>query len=272
MNAADLSRMTEAKRLTLIAALLRRRAAAALDEAAEMFVRLTARIHNRAKEALEEHLKRHADETGALVALLRETVIAAKGSGDAVTRLAAIDALLLPDVDGVIERCEAHAALAGGNHLPLLGRYYKGQRAAFIRFIEHAKPVSTSQDHSVEEAIGFLLDHRTHRHPKLAVVRDEGRGRERIAVDLGDLSFVPDKWWPLVAGQKGREPAPREVDRRYFELCLFTQVVNELKSGDLCLPGSDDVKRQKPSPGGRFGRSQSPSRDGRARRVRESAA
>ncbi len=29
-------------------------------------------------------------------------------------------------------------------------------------------------------------------------------------------------------------------DRRYFELCLFTQVVNELKSGDLCLPGSDD--------------------------------
>lgn len=240
LNAADLSRMTEAKRLTLIAALLRRRAAAALDEAAEMFVRLTARMHNRAKEALEEHLKRHADETDALVALLRETVIAAKGSGDAVTRLAAIDALLLPDADGVIERCEAHAALAGGNHLPLLGRYYKGQRAAFIRFLEHAKPVSTSQDHSVEEAIGFLLDHRTHRHPKLAVVRDEGRGRERIVVDLVDLSFVPDKWWPLVAGQKGREPAPREVDRRYFELCLFTQVVNELKSGDLCLPGSDD--------------------------------
>ena len=124
LNAADLSRMTEAKRLTLIAALLRRRAAAALDEAAEMFVRLTAQIHNRAKEALEEHLKRHADETDALVALLRETVIAAKGSGDAVTRLAAIDALLLPDADGVIERCEAHAALAGGNHLlPLLGRY-----------------------------------------------------------------------------------------------------------------------------------------------------
>jgi len=75
LNAADLSRMTEAKRLTFIAALLRRRAAAALDEAAEMFVRLTARMHNRAKEALDEHLKRHADETDALVALLRETVI-----------------------------------------------------------------------------------------------------------------------------------------------------------------------------------------------------
>ena len=240
LNAADLSRMTETKRLTLIAALLRRRAAAALDEAAEMFVRLTARMHNRAREALDEHLKRHTDNTDALVALLRETAIAAKSSGDPAVRLATIDALLLPDADGIIERCEAHAALAGGNHLPLLGRFYKGQRAAFIRFLEYAKPISTSQDRSVEEAISFLLDHRTHRHPRLAVVRDEGRGHNRTGISLVDLSFVPDKWWPLVTGQKGREPAPREVDRRYFELCLFTQVVNELKSGDLCLPGSDD--------------------------------
>ena len=225
LNAADLQRTTEARRLTLVAALLRQRAAAALDEAAEMFVRLTARMHNRAKEALDEHLKRHAGETDALIALLRETVIAAKGVGDPAARLAALDALLLPDADGVIERCEAHAALAGGNHLPLLGRFYKGQRAAFIRFLEHARPVSTSQDRSVEGAIAFLLDHRTHRHPKLAIVREEGRGGKRVARRLVDLSFVPDRWWPLVTGQKGRDPAPREVDRRYFELCLFTQVV-----------------------------------------------
>ena len=240
LNAADLSRVTEAKRLTLVAALLRRRAAGALDEATEMFVRLTTRMHNRAKEALEEHLKRHAEETDALVALLRDTVIAAKGAGDAAARLAAIDALLLPDADDVIERCEAHAALAGGNHLPLLGRFYKGQRAAFIRFLDHARPLSTSQDRSLEEAIVFLLDRRSHRHPKLAVVREEGRGRRRAAVPLVDLSFVPDRWWPLVTGSSRRDPAPREVDRRYFELCLFTQSVNELKSGDLCLPGSDD--------------------------------
>ena len=30
------------------------------------------------------------------------------------------------------------------------------------------------------------------------------------------------------------------MDRRYFEICLFTQVVNELKSGDLCIPGSEE--------------------------------
>ena len=117
------------------------------------------------------------------------------------------------------------------------GPDYKGQRAAFIRFLEHAKPIPTSQDHSVEAAIGFLLDHRTHRHPKLAVVRDEGRGRERVAVDLASTCrSCRTNGGRSFAGQRGREPAPREVDRRYFELCLFTQVVNELKSGDPVCP------------------------------------
>ena len=71
-------------------------------------------------------------------------------------------------------------------------------------------------------------------------MREEGRGRHRAAVPLVDLSFVPDRWWPLVTGRARRDPAPREVDRRHFELCVFTQTVGELKSGDLCLPGSDD--------------------------------
>jgi hypothetical protein len=31
------------------------------------------------------------------------------------------------------------------------------------------------------------------------------------------------------------------VDRRYFELCVFSNVMLELKSGDLCIPGSDQL-------------------------------
>ena len=55
-----------------------------------------------------------------------------------------------------------------------------------------------------------------------------------------DLSWVSEKWWPLLTGRTTREPAPTEVDRRHFAICLFTQVVNELKSGDLCISGSEE--------------------------------
>ena len=109
-----------------------------------------------------------------------------------------------------------------------------------MQVLEHLAPISTSQDRSVEEAIAFVLAHRGHHHTKIKIVgEEEQEGKLNTRCPL-DLSFIPDKWWPLVAGQSAREPEPVEVSRRYFELCLFTQVVNELKSGDLCIPGSDE--------------------------------
>ena len=47
LGAADMGRSMESKRLALMAALLRGQVAQALDDAAEMFVRLTTRMHSR---------------------------------------------------------------------------------------------------------------------------------------------------------------------------------------------------------------------------------
>ena len=130
--------------------------------------------------------------------------------------------------------------LAGNNHLPLLARFYGGQRAAFLRFLAHAAPVSTSQDRATEQAIAFLLAHRTDRRPKLRAAVERLGADGTTARRPLDLSWVGEKWWPLLTGRTARDPAPAEVDRRYFEICLFTQAVNELKSGDLCIPGSEE--------------------------------
>ena len=55
-----------------------------------------------------------------------------------------------------------------------------------------------------------------------------------------DLSFVTDRWWPLVTGNKSNDTAVCKVNRRYLEMCVFFAVMIELKSGDLCIPGSND--------------------------------
>lgn len=241
LGAADLGRTVESKRLALIAALLRGQVAQALDDAAEMFVRLMTRVHNQAKEALDDHRARHAAETDALVALLREAVLACQDQeAERDARLAAVEALLLPDAGAILARCEAHAAFAGNNYLPLLARFHGGQRAAFLRFLRHAAPVSTSQDRAVEEAIAFLLAHRTDRRAKLRPFVEVNNPDGTTARRALDLSWVGEKWWPLLTGRTTEDPAPAEVDRRHFEMCLFTQVVNELKSGDLCIPGGEE--------------------------------
>src|SRR4051812_17286493 len=58
-------------------------------------------------------------------------------------------------------------------------------------------------------------------------------------LDRSEDPWVSDKWWKLVTGSSSRNRIPTEVDRRHFEACLFSQVVGELKSGDLCIEGSD---------------------------------
>jgi TnpA family transposase len=235
LNAAAMSHVAESRRLTLIAALLGRQLARAIDDAATMFIRIIQRMHSRAKKALEDHRKHNAEEADALIAILRDTALACQYNDNQEARIRAVDNILLSSAGNIVERCETHAAIAGNNYLPFLMRFYREQRAVFLQFLEHAAPASTSQDRSVEEAIRFLLAHRTHCQPKLKIV------------PTLDLSFVTDAWWPLVTGQAARQPAPVEVDRRYFEMCLFTQVVNELKSGDLYISGSEeygDYRRQ----------------------------
>jgi hypothetical protein len=78
--------------------------------------------------------------------------------------------------------------------------------------------------------------------------RDAGTGRDRPDVSERvcqraplDLSFISDAWWPLVTGLKTRS-AVSQIDRRLFELCVVTQVANDLKSGDLCIPEVDKFR------------------------------
>jgi hypothetical protein len=43
----------------------------------------------------------------------------------------------------------------------------------------------------------------------------------------------------LVTGSKHRDGLPKQIDRRQFEICFCVQLVQELKSADVCIVGSD---------------------------------
>ena len=87
------------------------------------------------------------------------------------------------------------------------------------------------------DAIRFLIAHRKSRLDRLPI-KEEGPGKDSAALSL-DLSFVSEPWWPLVVPDTKLKEDPTHVSRRWFELCAITEVMRELKSGDLCIPGSD---------------------------------
>ena len=61
---------------------------------------------------------------------------------------------------------------------------------------------------------------------------------EHTAQPTLDLSWVPETWWRLVTGQRAHDAPPRRVNRRHLEVCVWTQFMWDLKSGDACIEGS----------------------------------
>ncbi|MBX9692807.1 MAG: DUF4158 domain-containing protein, partial [Cyanobacteria bacterium] len=230
LDVASMRDFAEPKRLTLAAALVLSQVGRAFDDVTDMYIRLTQRMHSRAREALNQHRIDKAAETDVLVATLHNVSLAYKTDGDINDRLEAIGAVLGHQVDSIIEKCEKHSLLAGNNYLPLLPKFYKSQRAVFLSFFESVSLVSTSQDQALLGAIKFVAEHRNNRTEWLTAPQDL------------DLSFISDTWMPLITGKKNPNALFDKVHRRNFELCVFTQVMNELKSGDLCIPLSDKYR------------------------------
>lgn len=226
VDVASMRDFAESKRLTLAASLVLAQVGRAYDDVADMFIRLVQRLHSRAREALTQHRLDKAAETDKLIATLHDVSVAFKNSAFGADRLTAIEAVIGSDLDLIIDRCEKHALLAGNNHLPLLLKFYKGQRAPLLNFLSNVSLISTSQDCTLVAAIEFVVKHRSSR-------------TEWLPSSSLDLSFASDKWMLLITGNKSPNAPFDKVHRRYLELCVFTQVMNELKSGDLYIPLSD---------------------------------
>ena len=113
----------DAKRLTLTAALVLVQTGRALDDAADIFVRLVQKLHNHAYDALLQHQADHVERRDSLVATLHGVTLAYRSEGTAEERLNAIGAVLEPDADRILAQCEAHEATSGRNYLPFLTRF-----------------------------------------------------------------------------------------------------------------------------------------------------
>jgi TnpA family transposase len=236
-RAADISRMNEmgeAKRLTLAVALLRVRTAQALDDLAEMFIRRMQKLHHKAAEALDEYRRQHQEQTDALIALLGRIVNGWQASEQPERQLQTIDALIGKDAERIREQCEAHMGYAGNNYVPFLPLLFRPYRKTCLEVLAFLRPTSTSADRALEKALGFVLQHREARTVQLALTSNGPNGAETL-----EVSWMPPSWWKAVTGSSRREEPISSVARKYLELCVLSCVMGELKSGDLCIAGSE---------------------------------
>lgn len=236
LDAARLLAMEPRKRHTLAASLLRVQSARVRDDLAEMLIKRMAAIHQKGKEALQAYHASHQQRTDELVRTLRELITAYRTPGTDRERLAALEALLPDRGEDVLRRCGDHLTYAGDNYLPFLWPFFKSHRAPLFRLLRSLSFRATTQDTAFEKTLRFVLDHEHQIGEWWLLPKAEGG---EPGSPIPDLSWIPDAWWRLISEERTREAPPRRLRRRPFEACVFSQLREELKSGDLCILGSD---------------------------------
>jgi len=236
LDAARMLEMEPRKRWTLAAALFKVQSACVRDDLAQMLIKRMATIHHKGKEALAEYQRSNQQRADNLVQTLRDLVTAYRTEGSAQEKIGAMESLLPDQGEAVLQQCEAHLAHAGDNYFPFLWRFYKSHRPTLFRLVKSLEVKSTTQDTSFEHALCFLLENEARSGDWLTFPKAEAEEESTPALDL---AWMPDAWWRLVTEQRHREDVPTRLNRRHFEVCVFAQLMSELKSGDLCLPGSD---------------------------------
>jgi len=108
------------------------------------------------------------------------------------------------------------------NHLPLLWRFYSAHRKTLFSLVRSLSILSTSADELVIDVLKFVLD-------------NEHKRGKYLPFEI-ELDFISNNWRSLVV---------KEVDgteilvRQQLEVCIFSALATEFKTGDACVVGSE---------------------------------
>ncbi|MEV1202062.1 Tn3 family transposase [Microbispora rosea] len=134
---------------------------------------------------------------------------------------------------------EAVSAHHGNNYLPLLEAHYRSHRSALFTLVESIELESTNADRSVLDAVEYLHAQRGARGtlvPERVSVERTGPDGAPVTVRLPvDVDAFASALWRKILKDPDR---PGMLVRRHLEVCVFSYLAAELRSGDIAVSGS----------------------------------
>ncbi|GGJ55455.1 DUF4158 domain-containing protein [Deinococcus roseus] len=243
LNRQAMVRLTLMKRYTLAVALLEARRAQLRDDLGTLFVRRMFRIRTHALNLLKDLQEKHQGHTDALIDQLRQVAVllAAEDQNDVLTKVREA----IPKPEDTLLDIDRYLGRTRNNFVPFMMKGYLSHRAALLNFLEGVSVKSTSDNKDLEHSIRFVLEHRSEKDPNLSTFTIDPRFDDVVIVPDVPLGWVPEVWRPFVFQHKGREVwvlqgHPLGLSKLYFEMYVLLHVAWELKSGDLCIEGSED--------------------------------
>ena len=227
LDVSNLMDISEARRYTLVACLVDYAQRSAKDNLAEVLCKTISVTHKRARAELITIRERAAGQTQE-IALFVSSILGTF-SDNAEDPQAFFDSFSATikykgGIDNLSQACDRIMACYSNQHYPLLWTYFKPRRVALFDVIDTIKLGASTHNNHLISALTFL---QSSRHKRAEILE--------APEDLS-LNFIADVWRPLVYAGK---PEDKKLNRRLFEMCIFTYLSYELISGDVFIEGAD---------------------------------
>lgn len=231
LDMAEMRALKPLKRYTLAVLLIQAQLQKAMDDVAEIFIKTIRNMHNVAQERLRQYHLQQAEQVERLVGRFREVLTVLSEDGTSDQCVARVEKSLDGDVESWIAECDEHMAYAGNNYYPFMLAGYGAKRSLLFKCLEALVLRSSTQDESLLRTVTLVQKYRSSHREHLSIAES---GLDTLALD-----WMPEKWRYLVFGKR-QSAAPMHFHRKYFELAVFSEVMDELKSGDLFVEYSGD--------------------------------
>ncbi|NPT60787.1 Tn3 family transposase [Paraburkholderia elongata] len=228
LDVAELRALKVAKRHALAVLFIQAQLQKALDDVAEIFIKVMRKFETYAKVRLQKYQLEHTGVLEGLVGQFRDVLQILQDEGLSERQRLPKIREALGDPSAALAQCNEHIAYAGQFDLPFMLVPYRNQRSLLFQCLDVLPLRSSSQDRAVLVALAWLQGSRN-------------AHREYLLLTENDLANLPLDWLPEKWGRAvfphGRDS--RMLHRRFFELGVFSQIMRELNSGDLYVEGSD---------------------------------
>ncbi len=227
-DAADLKRMKSTKRYALTTMLFHAQLRRAMDDVVTILTRKMAALHSRSKQRLDSHHLQRTKKIDALIGQFRNMLHAFNDGQSDAERVKGANQALTDSPENLIAECDQHMTYAGDNYIPFMLGSFQAQRPLLLNCLELLNAQSSSSDESLVKACQFVIEHRHSRKSTLPVPTDLS------------LHWLSERWRRMVTGTSSTTTKITELDRKYFEMCVLSQVATELKTGDLFIEHGDE--------------------------------
>lgn len=231
LDASEMKDFSDDKRYTLLICFIYKSLIKTGDDLITMFIKRLGKIHNKSKDNLIKLLENQRSKEEDTVNIFMQML----------SRYQNWDRLEFEDKfktfieengghNKLVNDCTELTAYHNNNYYPLLSRQFKSHRSVLFEIIKLLPIKSSSKNNSLIKAIEYLLS-------------CENRKSDFIDADV-DLSFASEKWRKFVVAKRCKVEV---FIRKNFEICVFSCIASEFKTGDLCSELSEeyaDYKKQ----------------------------